>query len=241
MPARSTSTSPLRCRASSFSGGTLGGTGDLTITGPFTVSGAASSITGPGQLTTSGTTTVGMSVPSGYVYLAGRNWRNTGTLTVGDDDRILFTGGGSTLTNAAGGVLNLSSSDDTPLIGDGGTYTVVNEGTLNQTAAGSHAIGSGISVLNSGTVNVASGLLSVDGDIALQNLTLGIGGTTPVSGHSVLATGGAVKPLWKLNAELGRCWFPAPAIVPGAHLRAGKPVLHHTQSAGPRQRPWLEH
>jgi len=81
-----------------------------------------------------------MGVPSGYLSLTGgKNWINQGTLTVGGDDYLYFgTGGGNnTLTNAAGAILNLSSSYATPLYYYGyygGTATLNNAGTLNQTS-----------------------------------------------------------------------------------------------------------
>ncbi len=93
----------------------------------------------------------------------GKTWVNEGELTIGGDDYLYFgytSGGTNTLTNAAGGTLNLSSTNATPLNRYTGTAVLNNEGTLNLTVSGSHAIDNSIAFHNSGTVNIDAGTLS---------------------------------------------------------------------------------
>ncbi len=73
---------------------------------------------------------------------------NEGELTIGGDDYLYFgytSGGTNTLTNAAGGTLNLSSTNATPLNRYTGTAVLNNEGTLNLTVSGSHATSTAVS------------------------------------------------------------------------------------------------
>ena len=149
--------------------GTLGGTGSVTITGAFDVTGS-STLGGTGTLTTQGTSTVSMAVASGVLGLTGgKTWINQGVLTIGSDERLDFgltTGGSNTLTIAVGATLNLSSTSATPLDFFTGTATLNNAGTLHQTVAGAHAIAGSIAFNNTGTVTVDAG-----------TLTIGAGGT----------------------------------------------------------------
>ncbi|MBK6595663.1 MAG: hypothetical protein IPG23_24870 [Burkholderiales bacterium] len=71
--------------------------------------------------------------------------------------------GNNTLTNAAGGTLNLSGTYGTPIEYYTGTATFNNAGTLNHTVAGTHAINSNVTFNNTGTVNVSAGTLSING------------------------------------------------------------------------------
>src|SRR5450759_4675444 len=124
-----------------------------------------------------------MAVANGYLGLiGGKTWINQGTLTVGGDDLIGFgyySGGNNTLTNAAGATLNLSSSNGTPLNyygGYGGTATLNNYGTLNQTATSSISISGSIAFNSTGTVNVSAGTLTISSngtDTGTYNISAG--------------------------------------------------------------------
>ncbi|MFS6826944.1 beta strand repeat-containing protein [Cyanobium sp. ATX-6F1] len=158
-------TNPITLPSLVLSGGTLGGTGDVTVSGAFDVT-SSSYLSGPGLFTTQGTSTVNMpSELGGYLNLeGGKNWVNEGTLTIGGDDLIYFGfvgGGANTLTNAVGATLNLSSAAGTPLSYWAGTAEVINAGTLNQTVVGAHTID--VNFNNTGTVNVDVGTLSIGG------------------------------------------------------------------------------
>ena len=168
---------PLTLANLTLNGGAVGGTGALTVTGPFNVT-ATSELNSKGTFTTLGTTTVNMAVVNGYLMNWGGGWVNQGSLTIGGDDFIYFglSSGGvvNTLSNAAGGIINLNSSNATPLNNWNGTNTLDNAGTLNQTLAGNHAIG--IALNNTGTVNVNAGTLQVGGggtDTGIFNTALG--------------------------------------------------------------------
>ena len=110
-----------------------------------------------------------MNIANGSDFVSlidGKTWVNEGTLTIAGDDYIYFgwtSGGTNTLTNAAGATLNLSSTNATPLNFYTGTATLNNFGTLNQTAAGEHAIANGVAFNNNGTVNVDAGTLTISG------------------------------------------------------------------------------
>ena len=108
---------------------------------------------------------------------------NKGTLTIASDERIYFgyfTGGFNTLTNAAGGTIELASSNATPLDFYTGSASITNLGTLNLSVAGSHAISGNITFNNGGTVNVNTG-----------SLAIGSGGTD--TGVYAIAAGGSLN------------------------------------------------
>ncbi|MBP6900354.1 MAG: filamentous hemagglutinin N-terminal domain-containing protein [Burkholderiaceae bacterium] len=179
-----------------LSGGTVGGSGDVIVSGAFDVTGSYASLTGSGSLTTQGTSTVNLAnVTGGYLGLS-RNWNNSGTLNIGGDDFIYFglpSGGNSTLTNLAGGTLTLSSTQATPLVLYTGTQNIVNAGTLNQTASGSHGIGLPFS--NSGTVNVSAGTLVLSGNGSdTGGYALAAGSTLHIAGGTrTLASGASLS------------------------------------------------
>ncbi len=152
--------------AVTLNGGMLGGSGAIVLTGALNVT-AQSTLSGSGVLTTRGTSTVDMAGGQRLLALTGgKTWVNEGELTLGGDDYLYFgyfSGGTNTLTNATGATLNLSSTHATPLNRYTGTAVLTNEGTLNLTVSGSHAIDSGVAFHNSGTVNVDAGTLVIEG------------------------------------------------------------------------------
>ena len=148
--------------------GTVGGTGDLTVTDGFVVPGSYSTLSGTGVFTTQGTSTVDMSsVSGGYLGVTGgKTWVNEGSLTIGGNDFVYFglsSGGVNQLVNAVGATLTLASSHATPLSHYTGTALVTNLGTINATAAGSHAFEGPVGFSNAGTVNVEAGTLILRG------------------------------------------------------------------------------
>ncbi|MDP4029117.1 MAG: filamentous hemagglutinin N-terminal domain-containing protein [Gallionella sp.] len=193
-----------------LSGGTLSGTGAVTVSGPFNVT-VGSTMKGTGTLTTQGSSTIddGIAGTNGLYIEGGRTWVNSGTLTVGGDDWVYLgyiNGGTNTLTNAAGGVINLSSTYGTPLFYNAGTSTFNNQGTLNQTAAGTHAIAGSIAFNNTGTVNVNAGTLSIAGNLTQSGIinvlsgatfqkTAGFTNTGTLSGAGTIAVGTAASKL----------------------------------------------
>ncbi|WP_026186238.1 filamentous hemagglutinin N-terminal domain-containing protein [Thioalkalivibrio thiocyanodenitrificans] len=186
--------------AAALSGGTLGGAGDVTVTGALDVTGA-SSISGSGTLITEGPATLGANLTAS----GGLHWINEGVLNVTGGtlwiQNAAFTNaagasltlagaasmdldGNSTLTNAEGATLNLSTSAATPLRTDDGDVAVINAGTLNHTGAGVHAL-SGFSLSNTGTIHVGAGTLDVAADFGVNAGTI-----TVAPGATFRRTGG---------------------------------------------------
>ena len=100
--------------------GSIGGTGDLTITGAFDWAGG--NIANGGLLTTRGVTTVQRGGGSASIA---RDWNNTG--------RVELIGGivlrGARFTNQAGGEVNIAAGSG--IFGRGGQGSFINAGTLN--------------------------------------------------------------------------------------------------------------
>ena len=139
-------------------------------------------ITGPGTLKTMGAT----SVTGGPVIGGGATWSNSGTVTdshsfqVGDS-----SGTAATVSNAAGGVFNLTASG--LAINNGGvpTSSFVNAGTL-QMLAGSGVSKVDVTLTSTGTLAaVAGGNLEIDGP---SNI---VGGTISGAGQVSFAGGGS--------------------------------------------------
>jgi fibronectin-binding autotransporter adhesin len=130
------------------------GPGNLTLNNTFTWAGGI--VSGPGTLTT----TSASSVTNASTLLDGRDWSNTGTLTLNGQ---LHLGNGAVLTNASTGTVNLSaSSNNAPIKQGGGTLAAfVNVGTLNKTTSAGHTIDTRFD--NSGTVSVTAGELDFAG------------------------------------------------------------------------------
>src|SRR5206468_8301433 len=143
-----------------LSGGVLGGTAAVTVTGSFNVTVNGSMLSGTGSFTTQGATTINTAAGSGFLALnAGKSWLNQGTLTIGGDERILFgytSGGSNTLTNAVGGSIVLASAYSSPFDFYTGSASIVNLGAITQTVTGSHSIDPNIAFTNRGTVAVNS-------------------------------------------------------------------------------------
>lgn len=144
-----------------MSGGTIGGAGTLTLTGPNsswtggTMSGTGSTIVAHGgalKLNTGGTVTLS----------GGRSFQNHGTLTwPTTTNNIAFTiSGGSTFTNASDGSFVVASSGTSTL--GAATGSMQNAGMLTRTATnGSLIIQAPFT--NQGTVNVQAGTTSIRG------------------------------------------------------------------------------
>ncbi|ROZ64162.1 CARDB domain-containing protein [Ramlibacter sp. WS9] len=225
-----------------LAGGTLGGTGAVTVAGAFNVTGQ-SYLVGTGTFTTQGTSLINIGGGSSHLDLSGgKNWINQGTLTVGGDDFLWFgypNGGTNTLTNAAGATLNLSTTHSSPLNFYTGTATLNNAGTINQTVAGGHDINGSIAFNNTGTVNVNAGALSVNGngtDTGTYNVSAGTilnfgGGTrnlnagSNVTGAGTLeAVGGTVN----ANGQLGITNTGAALIVNNGTISIGSSAVSGT-------------
>ncbi len=169
-------------------GGTLDGSGTVTITGAATLDGDTE--TGTGTTILDGATTL-----SGSLTLGGRTMENKGTITwTGTGNIVLGTSGesGGTLVNEAGAIFNLQS--DASSIAESGTDTLINAGLLEKTTlAGTSTIQAALT--SSGTVSVTDGNLDLAGSAGLSGtIDIAVGarllltGTASFSGATV--TGG---------------------------------------------------
>ena len=221
-----------------LTGGSVGGAAAVTVTGVFEVSGSYATLAGTGVFTTQGVSTVNMS--AGVVYLAltgGKTWVNEGTLTIGGDDHLYFgvsSGGSNQLVNAAGATLNLASTNGTPLNHYTGTSSVTNLGTINATAAGSHAFEGPVGFSNAGTVNVEAGTLILRGGgsdargrtaVASGTVLNFAGGTRDVAGRLAGHGGGHVAGL-RCHGERRGCARDLGAD--GGGQRRGDELQHHS-------------
>ncbi len=195
---------PVVLQSVLLSGGTLGGTAAVTVNGAFSVTVSGSVLSGTGTFTTQGASTLNMPGGGGFVAVTGgKPWINAGTLTIAGDDRVFFgfsSGGVNSLTNAVGGTVELASTFATPLDFFTGTASVTNMGTLNSSAAGSHAINANIAFNNGGAVNVNAGTLVVGGggtDSGVYSVAAGAalnfqGGTRTLGAGSDITGAGTV-------------------------------------------------
>ncbi len=144
------------------SGGTLSGTDDFTITGLYTWTSGYLCTTLPctSQTGTPANTYAngGLSFPSGYQYLLGRNLNTTGTVAASSGG-YFYIGYGATVTNPVGGTWNLSKATSIALYSGSATFN--NQGTLAITDGTQCGIGGTFN--NTGTVNPGAGNLVING------------------------------------------------------------------------------
>jgi hypothetical protein len=138
-----------------LNGGVLGGPSNATVTGAFTWTGGT--LAGTGSTTVAATATLSISSTS-TVGLATRTLNNAGTGTWGSTGGISFSNG-ATFNNQTGASFTASNDANISLSGFG---TINNAGTfakspnLNTTALA-------VPFYNTGTLNVSSGTLSLQG------------------------------------------------------------------------------
>jgi hypothetical protein len=174
-----------------MTGGTVGGTGALTISGPSSWTGFNGQMAGTGSTTFNGALALS---GDGYRVITERtvNFANTTTWTnvAGSGyNGLIYTGSGATLNNSS------SFRDDTSVDtsinnGYGGAQsTFINSGSYTKSGASRTDIG--IAFNNSGVVTVNAGTLSLSGGLTNFSGTTLSGGTYNVVGNSVLQFVGA--------------------------------------------------
>ena len=184
---------------------TWAGTGTVTITGAMNwpagaMSGTGRTIIAPGAI-------LHAAIPS-QVNLVTRTLENGGT--------VIWTNGTIALNNAiitnrpgalfhALGLGLLGNLGGSPRFDNAGTFRKsINTGTL--TAA------SGLSFMNYGTIDIRSGILLANGNLAFTSdslLSLAIGGKTPGSGHGQLQKSGTIALNGALSVDLLPGYLPA--------------------------------
>ncbi len=139
-----------------WNGGTIGGTGLMTVPTSASVNiGTSSNATLSRTLNNAGTI-----AGAGTLRIYGGLLNNSGTL--GTQTISLNAG---TVTNLAGGVINLMQNSSAFTLGAGTLNVVTNLGVINATSVfgGSITLDNGITFINSGTINVPSGTLHLQG------------------------------------------------------------------------------
>jgi filamentous hemagglutinin family protein len=118
-----------------LAGGTLSGSGDVTVTGAVNFTGGNVTLSGSGTLTTQGTTTLNMPLSDRWFAVRGtRHWVNQGTFNMTGDD-YWVTLDNARFTNASGASFIYTGADPTTPSGNPqpGTPTVSSIWTNNGT------------------------------------------------------------------------------------------------------------
>jgi hypothetical protein len=184
-----------------MSGGTLAGTGIVTVADAFNWTGGTMS--GIGSLVVSASATAGISGPSAKTAAGGWQFVNEGNLTHSGGNLNLSNGGagGATLDNR--GTLTINDAADIVWLNfTSQPVFVINSGTLIKSGAGTTTSISPTSFTNSGLLNVrggtlnftpfaqaASGITHLDGgNISATALTFAAGRVTGVGGIAANVT-----------------------------------------------------
>ncbi|MBI2297123.1 MAG: hypothetical protein HYU76_14055 [Betaproteobacteria bacterium] len=185
--------------------GTLGGTGNVVMNGPFNWSGGT--VTGAGTFTTSGTSTLTGNVAH---TLNSRTWNNAGTVNV-NDGSLDLNGATAVFNNQAGATFNMAAgnSSPNPIFGYNILAQFNNAGTLNQNAPANKAVGSNLTFTNQsgGTMNVNAGTLTVSPFNSGTNsgtINIASGATLSTSNNSLInASTGIIRGSGTLNLGSG--------------------------------------
>ncbi len=207
--------------ALTLTGGAVGGTGGLVVSGAFNATGTNASLQGTGSFNTQGTGVVNLATATGGTLAVSRPWINSGNLTIAGDDAIAVNASaGGQFVNDASGTLTFNGTAATPLGLSAGTGTLFNSGTLVKLSAGTQTLGF-TTVESSGTLDVGAGTLAVAGSFSptgsivtntVATLAVPAGFTNPVG--ATIAGGGTVDVGSGTLANLG-------TLSPGAAGTAG--------------------
>lgn len=178
-----------------FSGGLISLKGGLSTSGNFEWSGGGINV---GTLTnaSAGFTITGA---GGKAIQGGGTLANSGTITHVGDANLLFYGyteygnipRDATINNLAGGTYDLQGNGGFAAGNGGNRGTINNAGTFQKSGgAGTSTIGGGVAFNNTGTVEVTSGTLSFQGNVAQQSGNTLTGGTWKVGSNSTLSFAG---------------------------------------------------
>jgi hypothetical protein len=170
-----------------LSGGTLTGSGDVTLTG--TSSWADGGMSGTGTTTVAAGATMSILHSIDALRLT-RTLENSGTISrSGTAFPWQFANG--TLNNLVGGTINDSSGNT--ISDGGGTNAINNAGTWNKVST--NAVSIGVQFINTGSVDVQAGTLTLSGGgtnsntMAVNNGTLSF--SVPPSNTGIMTTTGA--------------------------------------------------
>ncbi len=159
-----------------LNGGTLTGTGDLTVTGGINWTGGTMSGTGRTVIAAGGVLTLNTASTS---LALSRVVENNGTTTWVTGPKFLYLSGG-TFNNNATGVFNTSAA--ATMYPNGGTNAFNNAGTFNRSGTGTTEIR--VPFNNTGAVNVQGGTLLLSGGGTSS-------GTLSIASEATLTSNGA--------------------------------------------------
>ncbi len=164
--------------------GTLAGGGSLTVAGTLNWRGTMS---GAGQTNISAGATLNL---DGNQPVLARTLNNSGTANYNVVSSMVFTNG--TFNNLAGALFDLKV--DKQLLRSGGAGQINNAGTLRK-SAGALTTSLNVPLANTGTVEVQSGTLSLDGGGTNSNvITAAAGASVGVSGFTLAAGSSLTAP-----------------------------------------------
>ena len=207
-------------------GGTLTGTGNVTINGTSPLSEwTGGTISGSGTLTVGSTSNFIIDGITGTMILDGRPLVNNGTVTYGAAANSLTMMNGAVLTNASGAILNL---DATPALSSGaGVNAISNAGTLQRGQIGSEGIGP--SVANTGTINANAGQLAFNGGLSQSAGSMNLLGGSIYSPATISLAGGKLTGNGTVFAAVNNS---AGIVAPGSPTAAGIITLNGPYSQG---------
>jgi cytoskeletal protein CcmA (bactofilin family) len=183
-----TGTGGVTMQQLNWTGGTIGGTGSLTIaSGPIAI--------------------------TSLVGLSQRMLTNPGTMTISGSGQIAFTSGAK-LINPAGSTIDIQDNNPNGngifYYNGGAVSTLTNAGLLKKSAGtGTSTMGT-LTFTNTGSVEVDAGTLVVPtySETASSNLTFLIGGTTPGTQFGRLVVSGAASFAGTFNVVLANGYVP---------------------------------
>jgi hypothetical protein len=192
-------------------GGTLAGTGTLTIPAGATYTWTTGTMSGGTTAVASGGTLVisPTCCTSNLVVLDQRTLSNSGTVTWPTNSVGFTAQNGAIINNQQSGVFDIQSNE--PLLDNGAPPVFNNAGTLQKSAGGGTST-LNVNLINSGTVRVSSGVLAIASGFsqsAAGTLTLQLAGNSCASPSRLDVTGGAATLGGALTITTGTGCAPA--------------------------------
>jgi hypothetical protein len=157
--------SPISVGTLHLSGGTLGGSGTVNVTGTSTWSGAT--VNGGGTISLSGSAIT--NIANSYVVFDGRALTNAGTLNLSNANANLRLQNGAVLTN--NGIVDFQADNTIDQAGTGGSVT--NNGTIRKTlTTGNGSLTANVTNASGGVIEIDLGTLNVSGGSLANSGTL---------------------------------------------------------------------
>ncbi|HYC60119.1 MAG TPA: hypothetical protein VEK79_11200 [Thermoanaerobaculia bacterium] len=196
--------------------GTLGGTANVVIAGGGPVSSwQGGTIQGSGALTIASGAVVDLNTSSAVILVSGRTITNNGTINYTASVNPLTLGGGASIVNA----LTLDVQTDTAIAIGAGGGSITNNGTFTKTTAtGTTSIAPAFT--NTNLVDLTSGIVDFGGGFTQSaGLTKLNGGN--MGGSSVALNGGTLSGNGTITADVTNGATLSPGTSPGAITISG--------------------